>query len=103
MTLRITLEEGSGSPTTLRVEGHLVTVGAALLERECAGLLRAGSAVRLDLAGVSIVDRAGIAALERLERAGVEIRCRSGLVASVLEGAGVRVKLDSDPADDGWQ
>jgi len=50
--------------------------------------------VRLDLAGVAFVDRAGVAALERLSRAGAEICCRSGPVASVLEGEGIRVTRD---------
>ena len=101
MTVRITREEGSGSRALLRVEGRLVAEGAALLERECFGVLRSRGAVSLDLAGVNFVDRAGVEALERLSRAGVEIRCRSGPVASVLEGEGVRVTRDADDVGDG--
>ena len=93
MTFRITREEGS---RTLKLEGRLVAEWAALLERECSDLLRSSSAVSLDLADVSFVDRAGVEALERLSRAGVEIRCPSGAVASVLLGEGVRVTHDED-------
>ena len=101
MTLRLTREDGSGSPALLRLEGSVVAEWAALLERECSRLLRSGGAVSLDLAGVTFVDRAGVEVLERLSRAGVEIRCRSGPVAGVLEGEGVRVTRDADGVDDG--
>jgi hypothetical protein len=47
--------------------------------------------LRLDLEGVEFVDRAGIEALGRLERAGVAICCPRGSVASVLEDEGVLV------------
>jgi hypothetical protein len=95
MTLRITREEGSRSRATLKLEGSVVAEWAALLERECSDLLRF-TLVSLDLAGVGFVDRAGVEALERLSRAGVEIRCPSGAVASVLSGEGVRVTHDCE-------
>ena len=98
MTLRIT--RADGSRRTLRIEGRLVTAWAALLERECSDLLRSGGAVCLDLAGVRFVDRDGVAALARLSGAGVEILCRDGAVASVLEGEGIRVTRDTDSADE---
>jgi ABC-type transporter Mla MlaB component len=100
VTLRITREKGSGSRALLRLEGRLVAECAALLKRECFGVLRSRGAVSLDLAGVNFVDRAGVEALARLSRAGVEIRCRSGPVASVLEGEGIRVTRDADAVDD---
>ena len=101
MVLRITREVGSRSRATLRLEGSVVAEWAALLERECSGLLRSRGAVSLDLAGVRFVDRAGVEALERLSRAGVEIRCPSGPVASVLEAEGIRVTRDADDVNDG--
>lgn len=101
MTLRITREERSGSRATLRLEGRLVTRWAALLEAECSDLLRRRGAVSLDLGDVGFVDRAGVDVLKRLSRAGVEIQCRSGPVASVLEGEGVRVTREPDGANDG--
>ena len=94
MTLRITRKEGSRSRVTLKLEGSLVAEWAALLERECADLLRVSASVSLDLTCVGFVDRAAVEALERLSRAGVEIRCPSGAVASVLSGEGVRVTHD---------
>jgi anti-anti-sigma regulatory factor len=99
VTLRITLKEGSRA--TLKLEGRLVAEWAALLERESSHLLRSLGAVNLDLVDVDFVDRAGIKALERLSRAGVEIRCRSGPVASVLEGEGIRLARDMESVDDG--
>jgi anti-anti-sigma regulatory factor len=93
VTFRITRKEGS---RTLKLEGRLVAEWAALLERECSDLLRSSTSVNLDLADVSFVDRAGIEVLERLSRAGIEIRCPSGAVASVLLGEGVRVTHDAD-------
>ena len=101
MTLRLTRGERSRSHATLKLEGSVTTEWAALLERECSDLLRSRGAVSLHLAGVSFVDRAGIEALERLSRAGVEIRCPSGPVASVLEGEGVRITWDADGVDCG--
>lgn len=96
MTFRITREEGSRSRATLKLEGRVVAEWAALLERECSDLLRSSTSVSLDLAGVGFVDRAGVEALKRLSRAGVEIRCPSGAVASVLLGEGVRVTHDAE-------
>ena len=96
MTCRITREEGSRSRATLKLEGSVVAECAALLERECSALLRSSTSVSLDLAGVGFVDQAGVEALQRLSRAGVEIRCPSGAVASVLLGEGVRVTHDAD-------
>jgi len=98
--LRITRQEEPPARATLRLEGSVAAEWAALLEYECLGLLRIGQAVRLDLAGVGFVDRAGVETLGRLGRAGVDIRCRPGVVASVLEAEGVRVALDTDGADD---
>ena len=97
MVLRITREEGSRSRSTLKLEGNVVGEWAALLERECSALLRSRRAVSLDLAGVTFVDQAGVRTLGRLSRTGVEIRCRPGAVASVLEGEGIRVTGFSSP------
>jgi len=98
VTLRITRVDGSTSRVTLRLEGRVAAQWAALLERECSDLLRSRDAVSLELAGVSFVDRAGVRALERLSRTGVEIRCRPGAVASVLEGEGIPVTWEADEA-----
>ncbi len=101
VTLRITREKGSPSRARLKLEGNIVAECVALLERECTDLLRSRSAVHLDLASVGFVDWAAVEALERLSRAGVEISCRSGPVASVLEGEGIRITRESNGVDDG--
>ncbi len=100
MVLRITREEGLRSRTTLHLEGRIVAEWALLLERECSKLLRGWGEVSLDLEGVHFIDRAGVEALDRLGRAGVEIRCRSGPVASVLEGEGIRVTRKARGAEE---
>ena len=94
MTLRITRKKASRSRVTLMLEGKVAAEWAALLVRECFDLLGSRLAVTLDLAGVTFVDRAGVRTLQRLCRSGVEIRCRPGPVASVLEGEGICVMPD---------
>jgi len=89
--MRITVEQVSDGRTTLRLEGSLGAEWADLLERECSGHLHAGVSLTLDLARVDFVDRLGVETLRRLRRDGVEIRCRCGAVASVLEAEGVRI------------
>ena len=79
--------------TTLKLEGSVGAEWAHLLARECSGLLQRGVSLRLDLSGVDFVDRLGVETLRRLGRRGVEIRCRCGAVASVLEAEGVRITL----------
>lgn len=89
--MRITSARGSNDRTTLRLEGSISAEWADLLERECSGLFHAGASIALDLTRVVFVDRLGIETLRRLDRKGVEIRCRSGAVAGVLEAEGLRL------------
>src|SRR5262245_58082777 len=96
MMLRITLEETLRPRATLRLEGSVAGEWVAPLERECIGLLRAWVALTLDLKDVGFVDRAGVEALRRLGRAGVEIRGCSGAVENLLEGEGILVGRDAD-------
>jgi anti-anti-sigma regulatory factor len=101
VVLRISQIEGSDSGTILRLEGRVVAEVATVLEQECSELLGGWDEVMLDLAGVTFVDLAGVEVFRRLSRAGAEILCPSGAVASVLEGAGVPVTLEADRVDDG--
>ena len=94
MTLRITRKKRSRSRATLVLEGKVAAEWVGLMERECSDLLRSQLAVRLDLVDVTFVDQEGVRTLRRLNRKGVEIRCRPGPVASVLEGEGIRVTHD---------
>ncbi len=100
MVLRINQNDGSDSGSILQLEGRILAEEAAFLQRECFQLLQSRDEVSLDLTEVSFVDRAGVSALLELQLAGVEIRCRPGAVASVLEGEGVRLTLDADA--NGW-
>ena len=89
--LRITVVAEAGKPIVLKLEGHIDGEGGALLEREVERFVSADAAVALDLTAVRFVNPAGTAALGRLGHAGVEIRCRAGVVASVLESEGIAI------------
>ncbi|HEU5180332.1 MAG TPA: STAS domain-containing protein [Candidatus Polarisedimenticolia bacterium] len=78
------------------LEGRILAEGAHLLERECFELLSSRDEVSVDLTQVSFVDKAGVKVLLGLNLAGVEIRCRPGAVASVLEGEGIHLTLDQE-------
>jgi anti-anti-sigma regulatory factor len=96
VTLRITRRKTPRSRATLVLEGKVAAEWAALLERECSGLLRSRPVLSLDLSGVTFVDRAGVRTLQRLSRKGVGIVCGPGPVASVLEGEGIPVTWISE-------
>jgi len=102
MELRITEYAGSDSGAILRLEGRVVAAWPALLEHACSELLKTRDEVSLDLVGVSFVDQAGVEVLRRLSRAGTEMLCASGPVASALKQAGVRITLDENDANDTW-
>ena len=91
--MRITLPHVADDGTTLRLEGSIGEQWADLLARECSGLLRDGVSLTLDLSDVDFVDGLGVETLRRLGRRGVDIRCRGGAVASVLNAEGVRVTV----------
>ena len=101
MVLRIRQRNGADSGSILMLEGRILAEVADLLERECFELLRSRDEVSVDLSEVSFVDKAGVKVLLQLHLAGVEIRCRPGAVASVLEGEGIALALDQDAADEG--
>lgn len=94
--MRITRSKLSDGRTRLKLEGSLIGQWAALLAAEGAGLLRSGVQVSLDLMEVDFVDRLGVEALRHLGREGVELLCRHGAVACVLEGEGVPVTTVPD-------
>jgi anti-anti-sigma regulatory factor len=96
VTLRITRRKAPRSRATLVLEGKVAAEWAALLERECSGLLRSHPSLSLDLSGVTFVDRGGLQAFRRLSRRGVGIVCVPGPVASVLEGEGIPVTSSSE-------
>ena len=96
MVLRITRDDETASGVKLRLDGRLVEPWASLVEQECSSALRSARAVTVDLSGVAFVDRTGIEALGRLDRAGVAIRGCSDLVASILAADGIRAERSAD-------
>src|SRR5579864_8764173 len=71
--LKISTLATSSNGETLRVEGHLGGPSVGELHRCCGGVLAAGRELIVDLAGVSFIDREGIALLRTLKLAGVEV------------------------------
>jgi ABC-type transporter Mla MlaB component len=60
-----------------------------LLEAECLCHLEARKAVKLDFAGVSFVDRGGVAMMRALVARGVQVVGASVLVTTLLERSAV--------------
>jgi len=69
---------------TLTVEGALVADWVPLLEAQCLRHLDARKPVELDFAGVSFVDRGGVAMVRRLVARGAQVTRASGLVNALL-------------------
>lgn len=84
--LRVTTLGKNGNGTVLRVEGRIVAAWAEVLEAQCRASLDRGEPLRLDLAGVSYVDGAGMAALRRLRDARVALDGCSPLLQELLAG-----------------
>ena len=97
--MRITVTRVSIDTITLHLEGNLDRDSVGLLERECAALCEGSAAICVDMTAVRFVDRSGTEALRRIGGAGVEIRCRPGVVASVLENEGIGITL---APSEGW-
>ncbi|HKQ96830.1 MAG TPA: hypothetical protein VJV75_03030 [Candidatus Polarisedimenticolia bacterium] len=97
--MRITLTRESRDTITLRLEGNLDGDSVGLLEREFESLLAGRAAICVDMTAIRFVDRLGTEALRRIGGAGVEIRCRPGVVASVLENEGIGITL---APSNGW-
>lgn len=88
--LRITRADHPGNRVSLRGEGRIVGADVEILERECRPLFGRESSVRLDLAGVRLVDQAGVTALRALRRAGFHLERCSPLLQEVLDDGDLR-------------
>ena len=86
--LRISSAAETGSRVTLKAEGTLVGDWVPLLETECVCHLDARRLVELDLAGVSFVDRDGVAMVRSLIARGVQMVGASTLVNALLGRTG---------------
>jgi ABC-type transporter Mla MlaB component len=68
----------------LKVEGCITGEAASELWAECRRHKRAGRRLRLELAGVRLIDRAGVVKLRGLMRQGAEVLNASLLVSALL-------------------
>jgi anti-anti-sigma regulatory factor len=85
--LKISMKEGPGSQTILKIEGTLGGAWVSEVRSACDVLLQEGKRVRLDLSGVAFVDRAGTELLESLQaNRRVVIEATSAFVAELLKG-----------------
>ena len=86
--LRISSAAEAGSLVTLKVEGALVGDWVPLLEAECLCHLDAGKLVELDFAGLSFVDRDGVAMVRSLVARPVQVVGASALMKALLGQGG---------------
>ena len=81
--LRISVSEQDPSCRILKLEGKLLQAWVDEVRRLCVKA-EEGSLPRLDLSGLSFVDRAGVELLRQLLRQGVRIHSSSPFVAELL-------------------
>lgn len=86
------------TPTGRRIfmlEGRIVGAWIAELQGLCDAALREGSALTLDLSGVSFVDRLGASLLRRLTQRRVALVGSTPFVAEQLRGEGESLETES--------
>lgn len=83
--VRITITDSRPDALTLLLEGQLIGEAVDELDLSCERALAAGQRLTLDLAGVSFIDRKGVAFFHRLATRGVSIVNCSGFVAELLK------------------
>ncbi|NUM53080.1 MAG: hypothetical protein HUU46_05500 [Candidatus Hydrogenedentes bacterium] len=82
--LRITLDDSDWDGIPLVVEGKLVGESVAELDRLTALILREGKPLRMDLAGVSFMDDAGVQLVKRLQTLGTQVNNSSMYIGSLI-------------------
>ena len=80
--LKITRLSPKGRGLTIKLEGELVGAGVCVARDACA--VRGRWSLRLDLAGVTYVDAAGVQLLRDLVAEGAEIAACSSFVGALL-------------------
>ena len=83
--VRITVTDSTPDALTLLLEGQLIGETVDEFELSCEQTLASGQRLTLDLAGVSFVDRKGVALFHRLATRNVSIVNCSGFVAELLK------------------
>lgn len=83
--VRITVTDSSPDALTLLLEGQLIGESVDEFDLSCEQALVDGRRLTLDLAGVSFIDRKGVAFFHRLATRNVSIVNCSGFVAELLK------------------
>jgi ABC-type transporter Mla MlaB component len=83
--LKIEVNGQPGKQVTLRLEGRMVGPWVGEVRRACEAFLGNGNALVLDLAGVSFVDRDGVALLRTLRRRHAAVANCSAFVKELLD------------------
>jgi ABC-type transporter Mla MlaB component len=82
--LRIEKVSEDADSVTLRLEGRVVAQWVATLEKECRRVLQGSKGLNLDVAGVTFVDRAGVAMLGKMSGERVRIVSSSPFLRELL-------------------
>jgi ABC-type transporter Mla MlaB component len=85
MMLRISVVDSNGNAVTLLLEGKVIGDAVDEVNSSCNQALAEGRRLTLDLAGVSFIDRKGIALFHRLAARHVSVVHCSGFVAEQLK------------------
>ena len=85
--MRVTRIESTGDRPQLRVEGRLTRETVEELRMECGTMLETHRTFDLDVSGLQFTDEDGVSLLTGLERRGVTLCNRSGLVDALLREA----------------
>ena len=83
--IRISVTESTGNAVTLLIEGKVIGEAVDELNLCCDQALTEGRRITLDVAGVSFIDRKGVALFHRLASRQVSIVNCSGFVAEQLK------------------
>jgi ABC-type transporter Mla MlaB component len=83
--LRISVVDSTGNALTLLLEGKVIGDAVDEVNASCDQALAEGRRLTLDLAGISFIDRKGVALFHRLASRQVSIVNCSGFVAEQLK------------------
>jgi len=85
LMIRISITESAGSAETVLIEGKVVGDAVDELNSYCDQALAEGRRLSLDVAGVSFIDRKGVALFHRLAAHQVSVANCSAFVAEQLK------------------
>jgi ABC-type transporter Mla MlaB component len=85
LMLRITVNDSTPHAVGLLLEGQIIEGWVDVLANYCEGILNQQRGLTLDLAGVSFLDKRGIALLQYLIQRRVKVINCSGFVGQLLE------------------